>query len=170
MEHDRKQNAHGAQPKPPAEEESPEDPRRRAAMSRRAPSRRGAGEAGGEAKSGGDQGGQVHDLGLLDKPGDQLKGSNQSLAVGDSLRFSFGENQIWGINTLIVTPPDALQWTDKQLEDYKHHVLGSMSKHQFTLTVSPDAKPGEKIHVQTYANHQSQGDPGWDFSFDIEVK
>jgi len=115
-------------------------------------------------------GGKVTDLGMLEKPGTKLAGSTHELAPGDSLRFSDGENQIWGLGEITVEPPHLATMDNKELENYKDHVLGSMSKHQYTLKVAADAKAGDKINVKCAGDFQSRNDPGWAFSFKVVVK
>ncbi len=140
-----------------------------------------------DAKTGGDQeqlramqmqrraserkgGGGAVDLGMLEKPGAKLGGSTHELAPGATLRFEFGENQIWGINKLTVDPPHAATVEDQLLEKYTDHVLGSMSKHAMTIKISEKAKSGEKIKFTTNPNYQSRDSPDWAFSFSVHVK
>lgn len=121
------------------------------------------------------QAGQVTDLGKVGDasthqgPAEELAGAVHQLRPGDSLRFEVAQNQILNIGTIGVQPKGAATVTDTMVEPFdKTKPLGHAYLHQFTVTVSPTAKPGSRITARTTGGVMSHN-PEWAFQFHLDV-
>ena len=109
-------------------------------------------------------------LGLLNEPGDQLKGKTFELARGKSLSFEAAENQIRCIRDIDIRPASAVTLEEKVIQDREEGMLGGTTRRLRTLTVSESAAVGSTVTLETNTCFQVRNDPAWKFSFKIKVK
>ncbi len=110
----------------------------------------------------------VHDLGSFghdNPPGKTLANHVQHLKPGESVCFEVAGNQIYNVIDLKVSGPVTVE---KKLVKAMHHgQLGDSNVYKFTLTLAPEAKPGDHATVETVTSYQVHADPAWHFHFKI---
>ncbi len=122
-----------------------------------------------QLSAGGDPAGDIA-LGLLDSPGDRLKGKTFELARGASLSFESSENQIRCIREVDIQPASAVTLEEETVQARDEDLLGGTTKLRRTFKVSATAEVGSTVKLSTSTCFQVRNDPAWKFDFKFTVK
>jgi hypothetical protein len=115
--------------------------------------------------------GPVKDLGYISRlttPGAQMAGKTYEVQPGEALQVEFVMTKNANVGSFFSPTLPALLRVSAGAVGPK--VYGEPRVSRYTIRISPDAKPGTVIPIETNPLQYSVRTPGWLFGFDIRVK